>query len=29
MSSRGSEWSEAFLEMMAVERAAARNTLSA
>ena len=27
--SRGAEWAEAFLEMMAVERAAARNTLSA
>lgn len=26
---RGAEWAEAFLEMMAVERAAARNTLSA
>jgi len=29
MSSKGAEWAEAFLEMMAVERAAARNTLSA
>jgi integrase/recombinase XerD len=29
MSSQGAEWAEAFLEMMAVERAAARNTLSA
>lgn len=29
MSSRSAEWAEAFLEMMAVERAAARNTLSA
>lgn len=29
MSARGGEWAEAFLEMMAVERAAARNTLSA
>jgi integrase/recombinase XerD len=27
--SKGAEWAEAFLEMMAVERAAARNTLSA
>jgi integrase/recombinase XerD len=29
MSGQGGEWAEAFLEMMAVERAAARNTLSA
>lgn len=29
MSAKGAEWAEAFLEMMAVERAAARNTLSA
>jgi len=29
MTSKGAEWAEAFLEMMAVERAAARNTLSA
>ena len=29
MSTRGGEWAEAFLEMMAVERAAARNTLTA
>lgn len=29
MSARGADWSEAFLEMMAVERAAARNTLTA
>jgi len=29
MSSKGAAWAEAFLEMMAVERAAARNTLSA
>ena len=29
MSARGGEWAEAFLEMMAVERAAARNTLTA
>ena len=29
MSGRGSDWNEAFLEMMAVERAAARNTLTA
>lgn len=29
MSGKGSAWAEAFLEMMAVERAAARNTLSA
>jgi integrase/recombinase XerD len=29
MSSKGAQWAEAFLEMMAVERAAARNTLSA
>lgn len=29
MSAKGSDWAEAFLEMMAVERAAARNTLSA
>lgn len=29
MSSKDAEWAEAFLEMMAVERAAARNTLSA
>jgi integrase/recombinase XerD len=29
MSGQGSAWAEAFLEMMAVERAAARNTLSA
>jgi len=29
MSSKGAEWAEAFLEMMAVERAAARNTLAA
>jgi len=28
-SSRGADWAEAFLEMMAVERAAARNTLTA
>jgi integrase/recombinase XerD len=27
--SKGAEWAEAFLEMMAVERAAARNTLAA
>src|SRR6202012_3381001 len=27
--SRGADWIEAFLEMMAVERAAARNTLTA
>ncbi|WP_309090325.1 site-specific integrase, partial [Phenylobacterium sp.] len=27
--SRGAAWAEAFLEMMAVERAAAKNTLSA
>jgi len=27
--SKGSEWAEAFLEMMAVERAAAKNTLTA
>jgi len=29
MSARSGEWAEAFLEMMAVERAAARNTLTA
>ena len=29
MSSKGAEWAEAFLEMMAVERAAAHNTLAA
>ena len=29
MSAKGAEWAEAFLEMMAVERAAARNTLAA
>lgn len=29
MSAKGGEWAEAFLEMMAVERAAARNTLTA
>ena len=29
MSSQGAAWSEAFLEMMAVERAAAKNTLTA
>jgi integrase/recombinase XerD len=29
MSGKGAAWSEAFLEMMAVERAAARNTLTA
>jgi integrase/recombinase XerD len=29
MSAKGADWAEAFLEMMAVERAAARNTLSA
>ncbi|MBL8771507.1 MAG: site-specific tyrosine recombinase XerD [Phenylobacterium sp.] len=29
MSGRGADWVDAFLEMMAVERAAARNTLSA
>jgi integrase/recombinase XerD len=29
MSGRGGDWAEAFLEMMAVERAAARNTLTA
>ena len=29
MTGRGAAWAEAFLEMMAVERAAARNTLSA
>lgn len=29
MTSKGADWAEAFLEMMAVERAAARNTLSA
>ena len=29
MSSNGAEWAEAFLEMMAVERAAAHNTLAA
>ncbi|MBU1375711.1 MAG: site-specific tyrosine recombinase XerD [Alphaproteobacteria bacterium] len=29
MSNKGAEWAEAFLEMMAVERAAAHNTLSA
>ncbi len=29
MSSKGAEWAEAFLEMMAVERAAADNTLAA
>ena len=29
MTSRGAQWAEAFLEMMAVERAAARNTLTA
>ena len=29
MSTKGGEWAEAFLEMMAVERAAARNTLTA
>jgi integrase/recombinase XerD len=29
MMAKGAEWAEAFLEMMAVERAAARNTLSA
>jgi len=29
VSAKGSDWAEAFLEMMAVERAAARNTLSA
>ncbi|ACG77160.1 probable integrase/recombinase DNA recombination protein [Phenylobacterium zucineum HLK1] len=29
MSGKGAAWTEAFLEMMAVERAAARNTLSA
>lgn len=29
MSSKGAGWAEAFLEMMAVERAAARNTLTA
>ena len=27
--SKGSDWADAFLEMMAVERAAARNTLTA
>ncbi len=29
MSAKGADWAEAFLEMMAVERAAARNTLAA
>ncbi len=29
MSAKGAQWAEAFLEMMAVERAAARNTLTA
>ena len=29
MSGKGADWAEAFLEMMAVERAAARNTLTA
>ena len=29
MSGKGAQWAEAFLEMMAVERAAARNTLTA
>jgi integrase/recombinase XerD len=29
MSAKGAEWAEAFLEMMAVERAAAQNTLAA
>jgi len=29
VTARGAEWAEAFLEMMAVERAAARNTLAA